>query len=174
MGVPWERPRGTAWARRTVRARDFGPGMGVVRRIVLMFVSRENSLKLQWRCKQCRGPSTAVDLRACARRSILAQDDKTLETIPSLSVPANWRFVQVDVYLLGFQVLFDAPGAEFAAETGLLVASPRRFDIGGLHVVDPDDACAQCFHGAHGLKDVAGPDGSGEAVGGVVGDLERV
>src|SRR5277367_5748565 len=40
------------------------------------------------------------------------------------SVPADWGFVQIDVDLLGFQIFFNAPGAEFAAEAGLFVAAP--------------------------------------------------
>src|SRR5262249_41286905 len=57
-----------------------------------------------------------------------------------------------------------------AAETGLFVASPGRFDVSGLHVIDPDDARAERFHDAEGFVDVAGPDGGGETVRRVVGD----
>jgi hypothetical protein len=37
-------------------------------------------------------------------------------------------------------------GAELPTEAGLFIASPRRFDVGGLHVVDPDDSRAQRFY----------------------------
>src|SRR5579871_3034530 len=91
-----------------------------------------------------------------------------------MSVPADRRFVQIDVDLLGLQIFFDAPGAEFAAEAGLLVASPRRLDVGWLHVIHPDDAGAQCFHRAHRFENVARPNRSREAVRRIVGDFERV
>src|SRR5260370_5852716 len=141
--------------------------MGVLRRIVLMFVSRENSLNLHWSCRGYRGPlrqaqgrlSTAVDRRAWARRSILAQDDNVSEN-PS-SVPADRCFVQVDVDLLGFEIFFDAPGTEFTAEAGLFVSAPGGFDVRGLHVIHPDDACTQGLYGTHRLENVAGPYCSG-------------
>jgi len=50
----------------------------VVSRIVLMSVSRENSLRRQGRYTLYRGLSTAVDLRVSTRRSILAQQDRAL------------------------------------------------------------------------------------------------
>ena len=63
---------------------------------------------------------------------------------------------------------------EFAAETGLLVAAPGGFDVGGLHVIHPDDSGAQGFHYAKGFEDVAGPDCRGEAVGRGVGDGDGI
>src|SRR5271165_1454234 len=104
-----------------------------------------------------RGPGTAVHKR-----------------IHSISVPPDGRFVEVDVDQLGFEVFFEAPGAELAAEAGLLESSPGRFHVGGLHVVDPDDSGANLLHGTEGLEDVAGPDGGGEAVRRVVSDLHGV
>ena len=59
------------------------------------------------------------------------------------SVPADRCFVQVDVYLLGLEIFFDARRPELAAKAGLLEASPRRFHVGRLHVIDPDDPGAQ-------------------------------
>src|SRR5579883_1808787 len=87
--------------------------------------------------------------------------------IVAISVPSDRRLVQIDVHLLGFEILLNAPGAEFAAKAGLLIAAPGRLYVGGLHVVDPHDP------GAEGLEDVAGPDGSRETVGGVVGNFHR-
>src|SRR5271167_4304544 len=110
------------------------------------------------RCNSCeRGPGTAVRKR-----------------IAAISVPPDWRFVEVDVYQLGFEVLLQAPRAELAAEPGLLESSPGRFHVGGLHVVDPDDSGANLLHGAEGLEDVAGPDSGGESVGRIVGDPDSV
>src|SRR5258708_34509303 len=90
------------------------------------------------------------------------------------SVPADRSFIQVDVDLLGFEILLDAPGPEFAAKARLLVAAPGGFHVSRLHVIDPDDPGTQRFHRAHGLEYVAGPDGSGQPVWRIVGDFERV
>ena len=41
-------------------------------------------------------------------------------------------------------------------------------------MIDPDDSCAQCLYGAHGLEDVTRPDSRRESVGGIVRDLHRI
>src|SRR4029077_14736669 len=41
-------------------------------------------------------------------------------------VPSDRLLVQIDVDLFRLQIFLDAPGAKLAAETGLLVAAPRR------------------------------------------------
>ena len=64
--------------------------------------------------------------------------------------------------------------AELASEAGLLITSPWRFDVGGLHVIDPDDSGTQRLYGAHGFVDVARPDRGGESVRRIVGDFHRV
>src|SRR5262245_17345199 len=89
-------------------------------------------------------------------------------------VPADWSFIEVDENLLGFEIFFEAPGTEFTAEAGLIVAAPRRLHIGRLHVIDPDDSGAKGFHDAESFIDIAGPDGAREAVRRVVGDLDGV
>src|ERR1700716_1376607 len=101
---------------------------------------------------QYRGPSTAID-------------DNGSGVPSSSSVPADWGFVQVDVDLLGLQILFDAPRTQFAAEAGLFVSAPGGFDVRWLHVIHPDDSGAQGFHGAYSFENVAGPDGGCESVG---------
>src|SRR5581483_11865406 len=72
-------------------------------------------------------------------------------------VPADRLLVEVDVDLLGLQIFFDAPRSQLASKPGLLIASPRRLDICGLHMVHPDYAGAQRLHRAHGFKDVTRP-----------------
>src|SRR3954470_16032137 len=89
-------------------------------------------------------------------------------------IPTNRLLRQIDVHLFDVEVLLDAPFAEFASEAALLVAAPRRFDVGGLHVVDPDDAGAQRLDRTHRTEDIAGPDGRGEPEIRVVGDAQRV
>src|ERR1035438_7556166 len=97
-----------------------------------------------------------------------AQDDNFSEF--SSSVPADRLLVQIDVDLLGFEVFFDTPGAEFAAETGLFIAAPRGLHVRWLHVIYPDNSGAQGFDGAQGFENIAGPNGGGEAVRRIVGD----
>src|SRR5271169_5799174 len=93
-------------------------------------------------CNSCeRGPGTSVRKR-----------------IAPISVPSYGLFVEINVDLLGFEIFLDAPWAEFATEAGLLEASPGRFNVGGLHVVDPDDPGANFLYCAERLEDVACPD----------------
>src|SRR5258707_57274 len=89
-------------------------------------------------------------------------------------VPADWCFIEIDKHLLGFEIFLEAPGTQLAAKAGLLVASPGRFDVGRLHVIDPDDASAKRFHDAESFIDVACPDGRRKAVRRVVGDANGV
>src|SRR5258708_5698613 len=89
-------------------------------------------------------------------------------------VPADWLFAEIDVDLLHVEIFVDAPLSELTPDAALLVAAPRRLDVGRLHVVDPHDAGAELFDGAHRAKDVARPDGGGQAVVRVVGDPECV
>src|SRR5215469_17430740 len=90
------------------------------------------------------------------------------------SVPADWSFVEIDKDLLGLEIFLKTPWPEFTAEAGLFVATPRRFDVGGLHVIHPDDARAHGFYNAKGFEDVARPDGTGETIRRVVGDLDGI
>src|SRR5207247_8343812 len=92
----------------------------------------------------------------------------------SLLVPPDGLFGKIDVHLFDVEILLDAPPAQLAADAALLVAAPRRLDVGGLHMVHPDDAGAQRFHHAHRAEDVARPDCGGEAIVRVVGDPQRV
>src|SRR5918911_2317920 len=89
-------------------------------------------------------------------------------------IPADRRFTQVDVHLLDVQIFLDAPLAELAADAALLVAAPRRLDVGRLHVVHPHDAGAQVLYDAHRTKDVARPHGSCETVIGIVRNAQRI
>src|ERR1017187_8354051 len=89
-------------------------------------------------------------------------------------VPTDRRLVEIDEHLFGFGIFLETPGTKFATIAGLLVAAPRRFDVGRLHVIDPDDAGAERFHHAEGFVDVARPDSAGEPVGRVVGDADGV
>src|SRR2546428_5091214 len=85
-------------------------------------------------------------------------------------VPTDGCFVEIDKHLFGFEIFFEAPRAEFAAEPGLFVPAPGRLHVGRLHVIDPHDAGAQRLYDAESFVDIARPDGSGEAVRRVIGD----
>ena len=76
--------------------------------------------------------------------------------------------------LFRLEKFVDAVEGQLAALAAGFVATPRGFDVAGLHGVDPNDASAEIFHNAEALEDVTRPDGGGEAVGRVVGDLQRV
>src|SRR6266478_5574719 len=89
-------------------------------------------------------------------------------------VPADRGLVEIDEHLFGFEVFLEAPGTEFASKARLLVAAPGGFDVGWLHVIDPDDAGTQGLDDTKGFVNVAGPDGGGETVGRVVGDANGV
>src|SRR5690242_7065740 len=86
-----------------------------------------------------------------------------------MSVPGDGGFVEVDEDLLGLEVFLHTPGAKLAAETGLFVAAPGRFDVSRLHVIDPENAGPERLHNAKRFVNVASPDGGSEAVRRVVG-----
>src|SRR4029077_1936705 len=88
--------------------------------------------------------------------------------------PVDGGFVEIHEDLFRFEIFFEAPRAELAAETRLFVAAPRRFNVSRLHVIDPHDACAQRLHNAKRFIDVASPDGGGEPVRRVVGNSNGV
>src|SRR6185503_20847161 len=90
------------------------------------------------------------------------------------SVPVDWLFRHIDVDLFDVEIFLDAPLAELAAASALLVAAPRRFDVGRLHMIHPDDAGAQLLDGAHGPEDIPRPDRGGQAIEGVVRDAQRI
>src|SRR5438093_12628075 len=70
-------------------------------------------------------------------------------------IPADGLLVQIDIDLFRFQVFFNAPLSKLSAKSGLFVSTPRRLNICGLHVIDPDDAGAQLLHCAKRFKDIA-------------------
>src|SRR5215831_21003228 len=90
------------------------------------------------------------------------------------SVPADRRLVQIDVYLLGLEILLNSPGPQLPSEAGLLESSPGRFHISRLHVVDPNNPRAQGFHRTHGLEDIASPDRRCQPIGGIIRNLHRI
>src|SRR5579863_10196960 len=98
----------------------------------------------------------------------------SLITSHCLSVPADRRLIQIDMNLLGLEILLDAPRAQFTSETGLLESAPGRFHVCWLHMIDPDDTGAQRLHRPHRLKDVTCPDGSRQAIRRIVRYLHRV
>src|SRR5208282_3761407 len=98
-GVILEGPRGMAASRRAMRARESGPGISVCSCIVVMV-----------------SPSFQ---RARPRRR-LTQGEAVILGRMTLLVPADRRFVEIDEDLFRFEIFLETPGAEFAAEAGLL------------------------------------------------------
>src|SRR5205814_6712871 len=89
-------------------------------------------------------------------------------------VPSDGRLIQIDENLFGLEIFFESPGAEFAAEPGLFIAAPRRFNIGGLHVIYPNDSSAQGFHHAERFINIARPNRSSQTIRRIVRDADRV
>src|SRR5439155_21841375 len=75
---------------------------------------------------------------------------------------------QVDPDALGLGVEVEPGHPRLAAEAGGFVAAVRRGGVVEIEGVDPDGPRVEGARGAVGLLDVAGPDGRGEPVGGVV------
>src|SRR2546429_1562035 len=92
----------------------------------------------------------------------------------AISVPSDGLFVQIDMDLLGFQILFYSPRPQFSSEAGLLVASPWCFHISGLHVIHPYDAGAQRFHSPESFENVSRPHSCGQAVRRIVRNPDRI
>src|SRR5256885_7490141 len=44
--------------------------------------------------------------------------------------PRSTLFPYTTLFRSGFEIFFEAPGAQLAAEAGLFVAAPGRFDVG--------------------------------------------
>src|SRR5208282_1480023 len=78
----------------------------------------------------------------------------------------------VDELLLG--VLIEGMGPEFAAQPALLVAAERVGGVDHVPVVDPDRAGLELPGYVEGPLVVGAPDPGGQAVFGVVGDLDRL
>src|SRR5690242_7340810 len=75
------------------------------------------------------------------------------------SVPIDGGFIEIDENLFRFEIFLEAPWAEFAPKARLLVATPGRFDVSRLHVIDPHDSGTKRLHNAERFVNIAGPDG---------------
>src|ERR1700722_6893336 len=116
---------------------------------------------------------------ACDRRAVKARElgpgiSVFKRMLDIVSIPSNRRFVQVDMHLLGLEVFVDAVDPQFPTETRLLKATPWRFHIRRLHVIDPYDPGTDSLHHAQGAIDVTRPDCGRQPERGVVCDLERL
>src|SRR5206468_12577691 len=111
---------------------------------------------------------------APSKRATSAREFPSSFELSAFLVPSDRRLVEIDEHLFRFEIFFKAPGTQFAAKAGLLVAAPRRFDVGRLHVIDPYDAGAERLHDAERLENVARPNGCREAIGRVVGNANRL
>src|SRR5580704_645275 len=125
-------------------------------------------------CVAWATPRATADLRRRASSRDLGPGIAVRNWIVGMSVPSDWRFVEIDVDLFRFEIFLDAPGAELAAKAGLFVTAPGGFDVSRLHVIDPDDSGAKCLHHAKSFEDVARPNGGGEAVGSGIGNADGI
>src|SRR6476659_1004938 len=72
-------------------------------------------------------------------------------------IPPERRFVEVDVDLLGLEVILEAVRSELAAEAGLLVTAPRRLIVCRVVGVEPRNAGADRLQHADAAEDVLRP-----------------
>src|SRR6059058_2776627 len=94
--------------------------------------------------------------------------------VGSTGEPANRLRREVLVDVLALAVLGESGGAELAAHSALSEAAPLRLREVGVEVVDPHGPVAQSAGDPAGTSGVGGPDGTGEAVLGVVGEGDRL
>src|SRR5271155_1612015 len=115
----------------------------------------------------------ACNLRAVNARE-LGPGISVFSRMLAMSIPSNRLFVQIDINLLGLEILVNAMDPQLPAEARLLKASPRRFYARRLHMINPHHTSADGLNHAHGTIDIARPDGCGQSERGVVGNLERL
>ena len=70
------------------------------------------------------------------------------------------------------EIFEEALAAAFAAVTAFAVAAETATGVEEIRAIDPDDACFELRSDLKRNVDAFGPDASGEAVGGVVGELD--
>src|SRR5689334_23112819 len=72
-----------------------------------------------------------------------------------ISIPPDRRFRQVDVDLLGLEVVLQTVRTELASESGLLVPAPGRLVVGRMVGVQPEDAGADLFQDPDAAKHIS-------------------
>src|SRR6202048_110681 len=88
--------------------------------------------------------------------------------------PGRRSDVQVHPHRLRLGKIVDRRRAVFAAEAGIAHAAPRQPHVGIAIGIDPDGAGLGLLRETLHASDVPAPDASREAVGGTVGDPQRV
>src|SRR5580658_5642303 len=98
---------------------------------------------------------------ACNRRAVNARElgpgISVFSRILDMSIPPNRLFIQIDINLLGLEILVNAMDPQFPAEARLFKPTPRRFHTRWLHVIDPYHAGADSLNHAHSAIDISGP-----------------
>src|ERR1700675_4533307 len=92
---------------------------------------------------------------------------------PLKLIPGDRRFIKIDEHLLGFEIFFQTPGSQLAAESRLFVATPGSFHVSGLHVIDPNNSGADGFHHTKSFVNIACPNRGSQPVRSIVGDADR-
>ena len=97
--------------------------------------------------------------RSAARRFLLVQ----ALLVGRVAIPVERLLVGRDHHALGVEVVVEALGAAFAADAGIVDATPGRSRVETVVIVDPDDAGLDGGGDTVRAGDVAGSDGRGEA-----------
>src|SRR3954468_13106827 len=89
-------------------------------------------------------------------------------------VPVERAAVGIDHHRLHVEVLVEGLGAELAADSGVLHATPGKSGIEAVMIVHPDDSAAEFRRHPMGAGDVAGADRRREPERRVVGDADAL
>src|SRR6202453_735104 len=115
---------------------------------------------------------------ACNRRAVNARElgpgISVFSRMLDMSIPPNRLFVQIDIDLLGLEILVNTMYPQFPAEARLLKPAPRRFHTRRLHVIHPHHTSADGLNHAHGAIDIPRPDSRSQSERSVVGNLQRL
>src|SRR5271154_7127110 len=110
---------------------------------------------------------------ACNRRAVNARElgpgTSVFIRILDMSIPPNRLFVQIDIDLLGLEILVNAMDPQFPAEARLLEPAPRSFHASRLHVIHPHHTGADGLNHAHGSIDIPRPHSRSQSERSVVG-----
>src|SRR5262249_26371100 len=89
------------------------------------------------------------------RRRLRTWDSSVQVNYGHESIPSDRLFVQVNVDLLGFEILFDSQGAKLSSKSRLFVATPRSLYIGRLHMIHPDNTRTNSLHNPKSTENIA-------------------
>src|ERR1700677_1360964 len=99
---------------------------------------------------------------ACNRRAVNARElgpgISVFSRMLDMSIPPNRLFVQIDIDLLGLEILVNAMDPQFPSAARLLKHAPWRFPASRLHVFPPHHTSADRLNHPHSAINIARPD----------------